>query len=110
MSTFARAGGAGGAWGGTGGGWWHRPPPRGGAALDLDADSLTSLDSLVSWLVGSDVGAAAGTGDRQLAGAAHVLLTLEGSLDSLAFDARASGERLKWRGWAAPAGRARLAW
>ncbi|HYT05910.1 MAG TPA: translocation/assembly module TamB domain-containing protein [Gemmatimonadales bacterium] len=93
---------------GTGSLGWARGT-RGALALDFDADSLRALDSLASWLAGSDTAAAA-AGDRTLSGAAHVLLTLEGSLDSLAFDARASAERLKWHGWAASSGRARLAW
>ncbi len=108
---------------------WKRGT-RGVLALDLDADSLNTLDSLVSWIAGrNDRGPASaqgggtaeaegeggdpeegGGGDRELAGSAHVLLSLEGSLDSLGFDARASGERVRWRGWETRAGRARLAW
>src|SRR5207244_6927022 len=47
--------------------------------------------------------------DWGLAGSARVLLTLEGSLGSLGLDARASVDRLAWRDWRVPAGRARLA-
>src|SRR5439155_1624698 len=46
----------------------------------------------------------------QLAGPARVALRLDGSLDSLGLEARASVERLAWRDWRLPAGRARLAW
>jgi autotransporter translocation and assembly factor TamB len=86
---------------------------RGQLALDLDADSLNAADSLVSWIAGAV--APATTADRNddeasaLAGSARVLLTLEGSLDSLGLDARASVDRLAWRDWRVPAGRARLA-
>src|SRR5712664_3958968 len=61
---------------------------RGQLALDFDADSLNA----------------------PLAGSARVLLRLEGSLDSLALDARASVERLAWRAWRVPAGRGRFTW
>src|SRR6266702_7744890 len=37
-------------------------------------------------------------------------LSLEGSLDSLRLEARASGERLQWRSWAVPRGRVRFAY
>src|SRR5437763_619781 len=86
-------------------------------ALDFGADSLTALDPLVGWLGGGspdpldDPGG--GRGDARntpLAGAARVLLTLEGSLDSLGLDARASVERLAWRAWRGPAGRGHLTW
>ena len=49
-------------------------------------------------------------GSRDLAGAARALLTVDGSVDSLGFEARVSGERFKWRGWEVPAGRARFAY
>src|SRR5439155_34014 len=75
----------------TGGGTlgWTRGD-RGTLALDFDADSLNSLDSLLSWVTGSDMTARGDPGDpdnrgvRPLAGAARVLVSLEGSLDSLA--------------------------
>ena len=86
---------------------WSRED-RGSLALTLDADSLNSLDSLLSWAAGS-IAADGEPGVRPLAGAARALVTLEGSLDSLGLDARASGERLRWRHWAVPrSGRARL--
>src|SRR5438067_737158 len=100
----------------TGGGTlgWTRGD-RGTLALDFDADSLNSLDSLLSWVTGSDMTARGDPGDpdnrgvRPLAGAARVLVSLEGSLDSLGVDVRASLERLQWRGWSVPReGRVRL--
>ena len=86
---------------------------RGTLALDFDADSLNALDSLVTWFVRGGTPAAADPGgpvERALAGSARLLLTLEGSLDSLGGDARVSVERLVWRGWKVPAGRGRLTW
>ena len=88
---------------------------RGQLALDFDADSLNALDPLVRWLAGgapdalSDAGGEV-AGNAPLAGAARVLLRLEGSLDSLGLDARASVERLAWRAWRVPAGRGRVTW
>ncbi len=88
---------------------------RGQLALDFDADSLNALDPLVRWLAGgapdalSDAGGEV-AGNAALAGAARVLLSLEGSLDSLGLDARASVERLAWRAWRVPAGRGRVTW
>jgi len=102
----------------TGGGTlgWGRGD-RGRLAFDFDADSLNSLDSLLSWVTGSDMAAGADPGDpddrgvKPLTGAARVLVSLEGSLDSLGWDVRASVERLQWRGWAVPReARARLAY
>ncbi len=98
-------------WGSLG---WTRGT-RGQLALDFDADSLNALDPLVRWLAGgapdalSDAGGEL-AGNAPLAGAARVLLRLEGSLDSLGLDARASVERLAWRAWRVPAGRGRVTW
>jgi len=88
---------------------------RGQLALDFDADSLNVLDPLVRWLVGDAPDALADPGGgvegtAPLAGAARVLLRLEGSLDSLGLDARASVERLAWRAWRVPAGRGHFVW
>src|SRR5205085_2386337 len=47
---------------------------------------------------------------RPLAGSARLVATLGGSLDSLGVEVRASVERVAWRGWQVPAGRARLQW
>ncbi len=82
---------------------WRRPD-RGTLSLDFDADSLSSLDSLVAWVAGPDT-ATSGRG-RSLRGSARVLLTLEGALDSLALDARATTDHLRWRDWEIPAGHA----
>ena len=86
---------------------WARPA-RGTLSLDLDADSLNSVDSLIAWVAGRALGREGGGGGRSLAGAARVAVTLEGALDSLAVEARASLERLRWREWEVPAGRARV--
>src|SRR6266704_3625116 len=83
---------------------------RGQLALDFDADSLNVLDPLVRWLEGgapdapADLGGGV-EGTAPLAGSAHLLLRLQGSLDSLGLDARATVERLEWRAWRVPAGR-----
>ena len=84
-------------------------------ALDFDADSLNALDPLVGWLAGGAPDAPADPGGQDagnapLAGAARVLFTLKGSLDSLGFEARASVERLTWRAWRVPAGRGHFTW
>src|SRR2546422_5268058 len=68
---------------------------RGQLALDFDADSLNVLDPLVRWLAGGAPDAPADPGGEvegtaPLAGSAHVLLRLQGSLDSLGLDARAT--------------------
>jgi hypothetical protein len=91
-------------------GWTHGT--RGQLAFDFDADSLSAVASLVSWLAGGEppVADPATPKEQGLEGAARLLLTLEGSLDSLTVDARASVERLAWRRWLVPAGRGRLAW
>jgi len=94
-------------------GWGHGD--RGTLALDFNADSLNSLDSLLSWVTagGSDRtadGDPRDPGGRPLTGAARVLVGLEGSLDSLGLEARASVERLQWRSWAVPRGRVRFAY
>ena len=88
---------------------------RGQLALDFDADSLNALDPLLGWLTGGAPDAPTDPGEEvavnaPLAGSARVLLRLEGSLDSLALDARASVERLAWRAWRVPAGRGRFTW
>src|SRR3989454_754979 len=81
-------------------------------ALDFGADSLAALDPLVGWLAGAapppDAPRGGGARNAPLAGAARVLLTLEGSLDSLGLDARASVERLPVRGRRGAAGRGHL--
>ncbi|HZI21659.1 MAG TPA: translocation/assembly module TamB domain-containing protein, partial [Gemmatimonadales bacterium] len=91
---------------------WSRDA-HGQLALDFDADSLSGIDSLVAWLAGPDTSGSADPppdATRSLTGSARVRLTLGGSLDSLDVDARASVERVTWRGWQVPAGRGRLQW
>jgi hypothetical protein len=84
---------------------WERPA-SGSISLDFKADNLNSLDSLLTWLVGPDTAAEAR--GRPLRGGAHVLLKVEGALDSLMIDARATMEHLRWRKWEIPAGQAHL--
>src|SRR5256884_6559178 len=84
---------------------------RGQLALDFDADSLNVLDPLVRWLAGGAPAAPADPpgeveGTAPLAGSAHLLLRLQGSLDSLGLDARATVERLEWPGAAGRSSRA----
>jgi len=89
---------------------------RGQLALDFDADSLNVLDPLLRWLTGGspdapgDPGGGGVAGNAALAGSARLHLRLEGSLDSLGLDARASVERLAWRAWRVPAGRGHVTW
>ncbi|MGH7699227.1 MAG: translocation/assembly module TamB domain-containing protein [Gemmatimonadales bacterium] len=77
-------------------------------SLDFDADTLSSLDSLMAWLAGA-AGPGAATVARPLRGSARVSLTLAGRVDSLAVAARAQVRNLGWQGWRVPAGDARLA-
>ena len=91
---------------------WSRGT-RGQLALDVDADSLGTIDPIVAWLAGAGGGSAGDPADGKatpLAGTARAVLRLDGSLDSLGLEARASVERLAWRDWRLPAGRARLVW
>src|SRR5437899_2941004 len=75
---------------------------RGQLALDFDADSLNVLDPLVRWLAGGAPDAPADPGGEVAEnpppdGAAGLLRSREGSLDSPGLDARATVERLEWR-------------
>ncbi len=83
---------------------WRRPT-RGWLTLDFDADSLSVLDSLATWLAGP--GLAGPTPGEALRGSALVQLTLDGALDSVGVEGRFSATDLKWRGWRVPAGRGR---
>ena len=83
---------------------WRRPT-RGSLALDFDADSLRVLDSLATWLAGP--GIAGPTPGEALRGSAQVVLTLDGALDSLGVEGRATATDLRWRGWRVPAGKGR---
>jgi hypothetical protein len=85
-------------------GWEH--PASGVLSLDVKADNLNALDSLVTWLVGEDTAAQARA--RSLRGSAHLSITLDGALDSLTIEARGTTERLRWRDWEVPAGKAHL--
>ncbi len=79
---------------------WERPE-RGTLALDFDADSLSVLDSLVTWLAGPNV---APSGEDKLKGSAQVRLTLDGALDSMSVGGDAHVLDLRWRGWQMPKG------
>jgi len=83
---------------------WRRPT-RGALALDFDADSLSVLDSLATWLAGPEL--AGPTPGEALRGSARVYLTLDGALDSVGVQGRVSATDLQWRGWRVPAGRGR---
>jgi translocation and assembly module TamB len=69
--------------------------------LDFDADSLSVLDSLVTWLVGLPV---TPTPEDKLKGSARVQLTLDGALDSLGLGGSAHVLDLQWRAWRLPKG------
>lgn len=87
---------------------WERPA-QGKLTVDFDADSLSVLDSLVTWIAGP--GLVGGPNPEEaLTGSAHVLLTLEGALDSLAAGAEAQMTNLRWRGWRVTAARGRAAY
>src|SRR2546422_6711185 len=82
-----------------------RRPPR--STLFPYTTLFRSLDPLVRWLAGGAPDAPADPGGEvegtaPLAGSAHLLLRLQGSLDSLGLDARATVERLEWRAWRVP--------
>ncbi len=78
---------------------WRRPAD-GTLTLDFDADSLNSLDSLVTWIA---------RGGRRapgaLGGTARVSLSVSGALDSLAIEGRGSIERFRLGDWRVPAAR-----
>src|SRR5438034_705804 len=82
--------------------------------LAAPAAPSSRLSGTLAGTVGADSGAApagavtAALGPSLFAGAGRVAVTLEGALDSLAVEARASLERLRWREWEVPAGRARV--
>src|SRR6266480_3216407 len=80
---------------------WKRPD-RGTLVLAFDADSLSVLDSLVTWLAGPQVGGP--RPEDKLKGSAEVRLTLDGALDSLSIGGDARVAELQWRGWHLPRG------
>ncbi len=89
---------------------WRRHTP-GAITLNLDADSLSELDSLVAWVAGAGRRATTIEQTAALVGSARLVVTLTGSLDSLTVGASGSGRGLRWRQWVVPAweGHARLA-
>src|SRR5881396_2728210 len=84
---------------------WRRPD-RGTLVFDFAADSLSVLDSLVTWFAGPSVVAA--SGEAKLNGSAQVRLSLVGALDSLSIGANAKVADLQWRGWRLPKGEGTL--
>ena len=86
---------------------WRRPE-RGALELRFEADNLSVLDSLVTWLAGSTLSAP--TPEDKLRGSANVLLRLEGALDSLSLGADARVAELRWRSWWIPKGTGSMAY
>ena len=86
---------------------WQRPD-RGRLVLDFAADSLSGLDSLVTWLAGPSLAEA--SSEAKLKGAAQVRLTLDGALDSMSLGVAAKVADLQWRGWHLPKGEGTLAY
>ena len=74
---------------------WKRPD-RGTLQLDFTADSLSVLDSLVTWIAGPTVTGA--TAEDALRGSARVRLTLDGALDGFSIGGDARVADLRWRG------------
>jgi autotransporter translocation and assembly factor TamB len=82
---------------------WKRPD-RGTLELDFAADSLSVLDSLLTWIAGPKL--AGGTKPEDaLRGSAHVRLTLDGALDGFAIGGDARLADLRWRGLRVTRGR-----
>jgi translocation and assembly module TamB len=86
---------------------WRRPE-RGTLKLRFEADSLSVLDSLVTWLAGAPLSAP--TPDDKLTGSADVALRLEGAIDSLSLGADAEVANVRWRGWRLPKGSGSVAY
>ncbi|HEX4561575.1 MAG TPA: hypothetical protein VH113_07055, partial [Gemmatimonadales bacterium] len=74
---------------------WHRPA-GGSLIVDIEADSVDGLDSLLTWVTGRSR-APDGT-LAPLVGDARASVTLDGSLDSLTVTVRGSFDRLRARG------------
>ncbi len=74
---------------------WKRPD-RGTLELDVAADSLSVLDSLVTWIAGPAVTGT--TPDDALKGTARVRLTLDGALDGFGIRGEAQLADVRWRG------------
>ena len=75
-------------------GWRH--PARGSLIVDVEADSVDGLDSLLTWATG--VNRASDGSLAPLSGDARASVTLDGSLDSLTVTLRGSFDRLRARG------------
>src|SRR3989441_6930333 len=86
---------------------WQRPD-HGTLSLAFDADSLSVLDSLMTWFAGAS-SASASTEDK-LKGSAQVRMTLDGALDSLSIGGDAHVLGLRWRGWRLPKGEGTIAY
>jgi len=86
---------------------WRRPD-KGTLVFNFDADSLSVLDSLVTWIAGASLNAP--TPEDKLRGSAQVRLTLEGALDSLSLGADAHVAALRWRQWRLPKGQGSIAY
>ena len=74
---------------------WRRPA-NGSLIVDVEADSVDGLDSLLTWATG--VSRASDGSVAPLIGDARASLTLEGSLDSLTATVRGSFDRVRARG------------
>ncbi|HWZ28237.1 MAG TPA: hypothetical protein VNX15_06740, partial [Gemmatimonadales bacterium] len=74
---------------------WRRPA-NGSLIVDIEADSVDGLDSLLTWATG--VSRASDGTVAPLIGDARASLTLDGSLDSLTATFRGSFDRLRARG------------
>lgn len=77
-------------------GWRH--PAGGSLIVDIEADSVDGLDSLLTWVTGA-ARAPDGT-PAPLIGDARASVTLDGALDSLTLTVRGSVDRLRARGLA----------
>lgn len=86
---------------------WQRPD-SGTLTFNLDADSLSVLDSLVTWIAGPKV--TSPSPEDALKGSAQVRLTLNGSLDSISVGGEAHVADLQWRGWRVPQGQGSIAY
>ena len=75
---------------------WRRPD-RGTLEVDFAADSLSVLDSLVTWIAGPKLTGGT-TPEDALRGSAHVRVTLDGALDGFSIGGDARLADLRWRG------------
>jgi hypothetical protein len=82
---------------------WQRPDD-GTLVLEFDADSLSVLDSLATWIAGPRVMGGGTSPEDALKGSAQVRLTLDGALDRFSIGAAARLADLRWRGLRVPQG------